>query len=437
MSGPYYGCTDAISERHVAGWVHNPADVRERVAFEVLLAATGEVLTRGRAAYYIPGLRRMGLGDGEYGFHILLPRRLTAAERQDVIVRPAAVTQPLVRSERLVTAYEPAQYVIMDIVDNCDLRCPFCVYDHALTKTTHMMSETTFQAAVRLAPFVTEGNFWFSCLHEPTLHPNLTGFIEAVPQADRSKLSYTTDLARRMPAGYFQMLANRGIHHVTISIESQDPAVYETMRKGARFHIFKENWDRLVTAFGEGTAPPALRYISLAFRSTFRQLPSLIPYLLRERRASVVEIRHAYDVPHITRAFRQAEYLRRDDWLWLSDQLAAYKPDQVMLALPPGLDDPGFDEQTVARGDHLSTLYESTGPAPPPWDLPVPAPFCAPLPKGYLARQYGVRLYWNGRLEINAIWGDLEQPAPPELRLLTTNVGDIDDLDALFSSLPS
>jgi Radical SAM superfamily len=437
MSGPYYGCTDAISERHVAGWVHNPGDAAERVTIEVVLAATGEVLTRGKAANHIPGLRRMGLGDGEYGFHILLPRRLTAAEREDIIVRPVSATQPLVRSGLLVTAYEPVQHVIMDIVDNCNLRCPFCVYDYALTRRTHMMSETTFRAAARLAPFVTEGNFWFSCLHEPALHPDLTAFIEAVPQAYRSKLFYTTNLAKRMPAAYFRMLASSGMHHINISIESLDPAVYEAMRKGARFHIFKENWDQVVLAFRQGAAPPALRYISLAFRSTFRQLPPLIPYLLHERRGSVVEIRHAYDAPHIPNAFRQAEYLRRDDWLWLRDQLAGYTRDQVVLALPPGLDDPEFDEQTAARGDHLSTLYESNRPAPPAWDLPVPAPFRAPLPKGYLAGQYGFRLYWNGRLEINAIWGDQEQPAPPELRLLTANIGDIDDLDALFGSLPS
>lgn len=437
MSGIYHGCTDAVSERHVAGWVHNANDAAERVAFEVLLAATGEVLAQGRAANHIPGLRRIGIGDGEYGFHVRLPRRLTAAEQRDVIVRPASGAQPLVRSGHLVTAYEPVQYAIMDIVDNCNLRCSFCVYDYALTRTTHMMPETAFRAAARLAPFVTDGNFWFSCLHEPTLHPDLMAYIKAVPPAFRSKLFYTTNLAKRMPAAYFQMLANSGMHHINISIESLDPAAYEAMRKGARFHIFKENWDQLVTAFGQAAAAPPLRYISMAFRSTFRQLPSLIPYLLHERRASVVEVRHVYDVPHITRAFRQAEYLRRDDWLWLRDQLAGYAPDQVMLVLPPGLDDPGFDEQTAARGDQLRTMYESTGPAPPAWDLPVPAPFRAPLPKGYLAGQYGFRLYWNGRLEINAIWGDQEKPAPPELRLLTVNIGDIDDLDALFGGLPS
>ncbi|PPQ35174.1 hypothetical protein [Rhodopila globiformis] len=115
-----------------------------------------------------------------------------------------------------MTAHEPIQNLIMDIVDNCNLGCPFCLCDYAQTRTTHMMSEAALRAAVRLACFTTEGSFWFSCLHEPTLHPHLTAFIEPVPHACRSKLLYTTNLAKRMPGAYFQMLASSGMHHVNL-----------------------------------------------------------------------------------------------------------------------------------------------------------------------------------------------------------------------------
>ena len=76
----------------------------------------------------------------------------------------------------------------MDIVDNCNLRCPFCLYDYANTRTTHFMTEQTIEAALRFLPYTRDGEFWFSCLHEPTLHPKLTSFIDKVPPEYRRKL---------------------------------------------------------------------------------------------------------------------------------------------------------------------------------------------------------------------------------------------------------
>jgi organic radical activating enzyme len=432
----YQGYVDAVTERHVAGWVRDLADEAGKVSVEVGLDTTGEVLLRGQAAAYLPGLRAIGVGDGEHGFSFRLPRRLTQQERDSMVIRPLPDGAPLTRSDYLATQYNPIQHIVMDLVDNCNLRCPFCVYDYTGTHTTHTMTEATFDAVVRFAPYVTEGNFWFSCLHEPTLHPRLMEFMDKVPSAYRSKVFYTTNLAKRMPPAYFEALADSGMHHINISIESMEPAIYEKMRKGARFRIFKENWDHLVNALGHGSAPPKLRYISLAYKSTFRQLPALIDHLLQERRGAIVEVRHTYDEPHIPRAFRQAEYLGREDWLWLRDQLAHYTAEEVMLVLPPGLENPAFDNEVAAWSEHVASMYELSGPAPPAIHAVAPEPFDGPLPKGFHSQQYGLRVFWDGRLEVKAIWGEPDVPAPPELRLRTTNVRDIDDVDAFLNSLP-
>lgn len=104
-------------------------------------------------------------------------------------------------------------------------------------------------------------------------------FIEKVPPAYRSKLFHATNLAKRMPPSYFALLADSGMHHINISIESLEPAIYEKMRKGARFRIFKENRDSLVEAFGPGTAPSKLHYMALAYRYAVRDLPALVEYL--------------------------------------------------------------------------------------------------------------------------------------------------------------
>jgi hypothetical protein len=432
----YQGYVDAVSDRHVAGWVRDMTEPMGKVVVEVGLETTGEIIARGRAGSYLPGLRTIGVGDGEHGFSVLLPRRLTQREQDALTVRALPDGGALVRSDFLTTQYEPVQHIVMDLVDNCNLRCPFCIYDYSGTHSTHMMTAATFDAVARFAPFVSEGNLWLSCLHEPTLHPRLVEFIGKVPWAYRSKLFYTTNLAKRMPLSYFSALAASGIHHVNISIESLEPAIYEKLRKGARFRIFEENWNHLLEAFGGGSAPPKLRYISLAYKSTFRALPGLIDTLLRDRRGSIVEVRHTYDVPHIPRAFRREEYLGREDWLWLRDQLAHHGADQVMLVLPAGVDNPAFDGEAAAWSESVASGYEASGPGAAAIDAIPPAPFRGKLPRGFHSRQYGFRVFWDGRLEVNAVWGERDEPAPPELRLLTTNVREVGDVEGFLDGLP-
>ena len=135
------------------------------------------------------------------------------------------------------------------------------------------------------------------------------------------------------------------------------------------------------------------------------------------------------------RSFRQEEYLGREDWLWLRDQLAHFTADQVLLVLPPGLDNPAFDEQAATWSEHIASTYDATGPAPSAIQAAPPDPFRGTLPTGFLVGQYGVRLFWDGRLEVNAIWGNTDQPAPAELRLVTTNVNEIDDIDEFLDEL--
>ncbi|EQD45607.1 molybdenum cofactor biosynthesis protein A, partial [mine drainage metagenome] len=162
----------------------------------------------------------------------------------------------------------------------------------------------TIAAALRFLPFVAEGKFWFSCLHEPTLHPQLMAFIDKAPREYRRKIFYTTNLAKRMPQAYFAWLADSGLHNINVSIESRNPALYERMRKGARYRIFQENWDHLLAAFAQGSAPPALRYIAMAYKANFRELPDLVAFLIERRRAAQVEIRFTFDVAHLPAAFR-------------------------------------------------------------------------------------------------------------------------------------
>jgi molybdenum cofactor biosynthesis enzyme MoaA len=353
-------------------------------------------------------LRAVGVGKGDYAFHIRFAAALSLTERDALFVRPAGSAWRLELAPELRTTLDdsvfpvpstpaagvtsqdfpavhavrraPVQlnegeqqvapalasetplisHVAMDLVDNCNLRCPFCLVDHTVVHRTNMMSEETFRSALRLIPYVSPGNFWLSCGHEPTLHPRLLDFISMVPDEYRDKLFYTTNLAKPMPRDYFAALAESGMHHINVSLESLDAALYERMRKGARHRIFQANWDTMLECFAVGSRPPRMRYIIMAYRSNLAEIPSLVGMLLTERMAWQVEIRYTYEAAHIEQAFREAEYLTTEEWAWLAKQLAHHDTARMVLTAPPG----GIGY--LPAGEAPSTGQADSQPAPQP-----------------------------------------------------------------------
>ncbi len=377
------GYLDERSVHHVAGWIRNRSNPEERVAFEVILdAPNGErVLARGRADEFNPVLKQLAIGDAAYGFRVLFPEQITEEERDRVLVRAVGESTPLELSPALRTEYEPVSHVAMDIVNNCNLRCPFCVYDYSNTRATRVMASGTFDSALRLLPYVTDGNFWLSCLHEATMHPELMQLIDRIPRQWRRKVMYTTNLARPMPDAYFSMLADSGLHHLNISLESLDPEIYERMRKGARWRIFARNWDRLVEALRAGSAPPRLRYNIMAYRANLTEIPDLVKYLRDERLAWQVEVRHTFDVAHIPNEFRESEFLGEEDWKWLAEQLAVYPSDEVLLIAPPE-PDPSAQPAATPAESHAA-----------PQQI-----------HGLVTRPLNIRVEWDGALTVYGEW---------------------------------
>lgn len=398
VSPRYQGVIRELSTYHIEGWILDTLDPAARVDYEVVLADTGTVLASGWADQFRHGLHAAGAGDGAHGFIARLPENLDAATRTRISVRPARSAEILPRSPHLATEFEPLLHIAMDIVDNCNLRCPFCLYDYANTHTTHVMDDATFEAALRFLPYTRDGEFWLSCLHEPTLHPKLQAFIEMVPRPYRRKLGFTTNLAKRMPATYYALLADAGVHHINVSIESLQPELYERMRRGARHRIFLESWNALLAAMDASPAPPHLNYVVMAYKSNLAELPDLVGYLLNERRAAMVQLRYTFDIPHISREFCASEFLTYEEWLTLRDRLSHYPPDRVQLLLPPA-------------------------PRPAQQSQPQPVPLSGQTLQDY----YMFRLSWDGSLRAVGILQESRGDNAIESQIAETNLRDVGD----------
>jgi MoaA/NifB/PqqE/SkfB family radical SAM enzyme len=383
------GYVDELSPHHVAGWLTGQDGAR----FEAVLPG-GEVVASGAADQFKLG--PSNAGQGRHGFYATFRRVLTPGEQAALEVRPVGGAA-LVRSNRVTGDYRPVMLNAMDIVDNCNLRCPFCVFDYSSTRDTHFMDEATIEAALRFLPYTLDSNFWFSCLHEPALHPQFTEYLAKVPPALRKKVFFTTNLAKRMAPDYFLFLANGGFANVNISIESLDPAVYERMRKGARFRIFMANWDALMAAMAVGRAPPFLRYIVMVYKSNLADIPALVEHLLAQRRADEIQLRFTFDVAHIPQEFRDSEYIDDAGWDWLAAQVAHHPARKVQVIRPPA-DMPGGEGGALLPG------------------------------------RYEFKMSWDGALKINRFWA-VPFSASGEPPLAELNVRDVSDPLSLFAEL--
>jgi molybdenum cofactor biosynthesis enzyme MoaA len=408
------GHLDERSDRHVAGWLHDVDDPAARLDYEVVLDGPdgAKVLDIGVADQASVALVQLGVGDGRHAFTAVFPRALPADEIARVSVRAASTGQTLPPAPELRTVFEPIGHVAMDIVNNGNLRCPFCVYDYTGVNRTKVMDEATFDATLRLLPYVTDGNFWLSCLHEATLHPQFERFIARVPPEWRRRLMFTTNLAKRMPDSYFTLLADSGVDHVNVSLESFDPAIYERLRKGARHRIFQECWDNLLGAVAAGSAPPRLRYNLMAYRSNHREIPAMIDALFADKRAFQVEVRDTFPEPHIPQSFRDAEFMDAAEWTWLEDQLARYPADRViLLGRPP------------RAADGTAAASKSDDPAEP---YVVTARVKGIPPRG-VPRPFGLRIEWDGTLFVYGEQPGAAGETPRHEHFVITNIHRLRD----------
>ncbi len=324
----------AGSDGWISGTAHDPARPGEAVTVHLTLGSTWHAAVPTDAA---TGTFRLRAPAQAFAAGTPLPVAATVDDHA------------LGGSGSLVEPPLPLELVAGDIVNNCNLRCPFCLTDYALTRGTKQMPAETFAHALALAPLVPESAFWLSCMHEPSLNPAFGAFLRLVPPALRRKVSFTTNFAKKLDDELLQTIAACGAHSVRISIDSHDPTLFGQLRKGARYEVFLDNLTRYAAIMRDTPGAPLLHIITMAFKDNLAELPELVRWCHEEVGARFHEVRFMYYLPHVAHwgaehimSLAEWEQLKRDlQALPMGHTLAFGEPEpdaHRKFAELPGLD---------------------------------------------------------------------------------------------------
>jgi hypothetical protein len=265
------------------------------------------------------------------------------------------------------------KFIALDIVNNCNLRCPFCVVDYSRVNKTDLMTEETFRRMLLFIDTVPEAGFWLSCLHEPTLHPKLSAFLTMIPREARKKVFFTTNLTRALSEGEFALWAESGIKHINVSLDTLDAALFPALRRGGSFAIFRKNLDTIARVFRQYPDAPKLRYMTLTFRQNRHEIPEIVRQTHERYFAFENEIRFPYNMSHFTDQFRREYFPHASEWIELTASLKNL-PYRYVVSPPPDLG----CEAPIPSGNNFD-LGGETG-------LPMQAPT---LPLGIAGRHDG------------------------------------------------
>jgi molybdenum cofactor biosynthesis enzyme MoaA len=275
-----------------------------------------------------------------------------------------------------------------DIVNQCNLRCPFCIVDYSEVGSLQTMTVDTFAQATRLMATTEPGNFWLSCLHEPTLHPRFIDLIEMVPEDLRNRISFTTNLAKRLPDDFFRRLANSGVHHIRVSFDTRQPHLFAVLRKKGRYEVFERNLLRLCAALKEAAQPPGLHLISMVFTSNYREIPDIIRFG-RDIGATSHEVRFVYYMPHIAEWGRQ-HVISPEQWAEFESLLEPLRSPTLQVG--PPTDD---TRQSFEDGSGVETYQAPEAPWGGPETNP-PVVDAEQVGRQFVNAQIRLRLRWDG-----------------------------------------
>jgi len=238
--------------------------------------------------------------------------------------------------QKFVFGLPAFEFIVADITDNCNLRCPFCINDFRQASKNVFMTSTTFDKMVDLLPLVPNGKFFLSCLFEPSLHPQFFEFLERIPPRLRKKAAFTTNLSKAFSDDDIRRLSRIKLHHINISLETFDSARYEKLRRGGRFEQFMVNLERIGRRFSESADAPSLRFITVILQANLAEIPEIVETCSVKYRSIGHELRYVYEAPHLSLDWKKENLPAAVEWERLKRWAKGIPYPNDVVPPPPG-----------------------------------------------------------------------------------------------------
>jgi radical SAM protein with 4Fe4S-binding SPASM domain len=208
------------------------------------------------------------------------------------------------------------EFVQIEPVGQCNLKCRMCPVVYREEKPPAFMPFETFCALLDQFPAVAE--LHLQGLGEPLLHPRFFDMVRYAV-AHGIRVSTNTNLTALSPRRARECVQS-GLARLHVSLDAPEAAAYEYIRVGARFPKVLRNLRWLMEA-RSGSETPEVRLVAVAMRRNLAQLADLVrlAHGLGIGHLSVQHLAHDFSEPSLPaqykpmRRFVDAETLLDED----------------------------------------------------------------------------------------------------------------------------
>lgn len=177
------------------------------------------------------------------------PRRWSLTDLVKAIPRRMAEAHERRRAERqaraLATLTPESLDVLIDIVNQCNLRCIMCHFarDDVFYRRSQVMSPALFDAiAAKVRPYTR--TLTLSAAYEPTVSPHFAEILRISARHGFEDIRFLTN-GHHLPAHVAETIVSCGVHEVCISVHAAQPDTYARIMAGGRLDRALDNVVRL------------------------------------------------------------------------------------------------------------------------------------------------------------------------------------------------
>lgn len=211
--------------------------------------------------------------------------------------------------------------IYMDINHTCNARCRFCINDWSDNREWKLMSKEQLAKIIPLVDLL-GGVLLFSCLYEPTVHPEFKEMLQMLPAAFKQKGMLTTNLVKKLSEDEIHAMAYSNLQHINISFESLSLEKHMHLSQVKKSAFF-DNLDRLVKKCRKSNMP--LTYTTMILKDNYDELVD-IAIATRDKNNTA---RHEFRTPYYSALYDdyvQNQLLSRKQLDTLSEKLTKASP---------------------------------------------------------------------------------------------------------------